>query len=202
MKNFTFAGKWHEVLKNYPEEIQKEVYRAAVEYAFTGTITEMQPLARMAFDFIRYEIDEKARRREARLAKKQAQQSLVGESPVVSKKREKKEKEAQTDDAEKITADYYAQRTPPQPFTVSNGSIRIPMTRERIRSLVKMSAQEMLAKGLTPANKPDFIKSLASLVANRFEVIRQDLTSRRPTEPFTEDLWNAIILDACQQFRA
>ncbi|MDE5838838.1 MAG: hypothetical protein K2H39_07275, partial [Paramuribaculum sp.] len=163
MKNFTFARKWHEVLKNYPEEIQKEVYRAAVEYAFTGTVIEMQPLARMAFDFIRYEIDEKARRREERLAKKQAKQSLVDESPVVSKKREKKE--APIDDAEKITADFYAQRTPPQPFTVSNGGIRIPMTQERIRSLVKMSAQEMLAKGLTPANKPDFIRSLASLVA-------------------------------------
>ena len=43
MKNFTFAMKWHEILKPYSEEI------------------EMQPLARMAFDFIRYEIDEKAR---------------------------------------------------------------------------------------------------------------------------------------------
>ncbi|MDE5744494.1 MAG: hypothetical protein K2H84_02380, partial [Paramuribaculum sp.] len=86
MKNFTFARKWHKVLQSYSEEIQKEVYRAAVEYAFTGSIVEMQPLARMAFDFIRYEIDEKTRRREARLAKKQAQESATVESAVVGGK--------------------------------------------------------------------------------------------------------------------
>ncbi|MDE6265326.1 MAG: HNH endonuclease, partial [Paramuribaculum sp.] len=63
MKNFTFAMKWHEILKPYSEDIRREVYDAVIEYATSGNIIEMQPLARMAFDFIRYEIDEKARRR-------------------------------------------------------------------------------------------------------------------------------------------
>ncbi|MDE6048847.1 MAG: hypothetical protein K2G09_04045, partial [Paramuribaculum sp.] len=127
--------------------------------------------------------------------------SLVSESVVVSNKKEKK-KEVQTDDAEKITADFYAQRIPPQPFTVSNGPARIPMTQQRIRSLVKLSAKEMLDKGITPANKPDFIGSLDCLVTNRFEVIRQDLMSRRPTEALSEEHWQLIIDDACKQFRA
>ncbi len=70
MKNFTFAMKWHEILKSYSNDIRREVYDAIIEYAATGNIIDMQPLASMAFDFIRYEIDEKARRREARLAKK------------------------------------------------------------------------------------------------------------------------------------
>ena len=113
MKNFTFAGKWHEVLKSYPEEVQKEVYRAAVEYAFTGEIVDMQPLARMAFDFIRYEIDEKARRREARLAKKQAQEALADKSSVVSRKKEKKE--GNKDDAEKTNAGFNVPHTTLQP---------------------------------------------------------------------------------------
>ena len=67
--------KWHEILKSYSDDICREVYFAVIEYAATGQVIEMQPLARMAFDFIRYEIDEKARRREARLAKKQSREA-------------------------------------------------------------------------------------------------------------------------------
>ncbi|MDE6264102.1 MAG: hypothetical protein K2M11_03055 [Paramuribaculum sp.] len=70
MKNFTFAMKWHEILRPYSSDIRREVYEAVIEYAASGNIIDMQPLARMAFDFIRYEIDEKARKREARKAKK------------------------------------------------------------------------------------------------------------------------------------
>lgn len=70
MKNFTFAMKWHEILKSYSTDIRREVYDAIIEYVATGNIVDMQPLARMAFDFIRYEIDEKARKREERQARK------------------------------------------------------------------------------------------------------------------------------------
>ena len=73
MKNFTFSLKWHTILENYPIEIRREVFDAVITYAATGKIIEMQPLARIAFDFIRHEIDERAKARErraARLAKK------------------------------------------------------------------------------------------------------------------------------------
>ncbi|MDE5745171.1 MAG: hypothetical protein K2H84_05865 [Paramuribaculum sp.] len=121
MKNFTFARKWHDILKSYPEEIQKEVYRAAIEYAFTGESVDMQPLARMAFDFIRYEIDEKARRREARLAKKQAQEALAENSSVVSRKKEKKD--GKKDDAEKTNAGFNVPHTTLQPATAKDSAI-------------------------------------------------------------------------------
>ncbi|MDE6264618.1 MAG: hypothetical protein K2M11_05670 [Paramuribaculum sp.] len=74
MKNFTFSLKWHKILQSYSTEIRREVLDAVIEYAATGNIIDMQPLSRMAFDFIRYEIDEKARAREARAAKKAAAQ--------------------------------------------------------------------------------------------------------------------------------
>lgn len=77
MKNFTFSLKWHKILQSYSTEIRREVLDAVIEYAATGNIIEMQPLSRMAFDFIKYEIDEKARAREARAAKKAAAQQAA-----------------------------------------------------------------------------------------------------------------------------
>ncbi|MDE6265367.1 MAG: hypothetical protein K2M11_09535 [Paramuribaculum sp.] len=77
MRNFTFSLKWHTILTNYPAELRREVFDAVIEYAATGNAIDMQPLARIAFDFIRYEIDEKARRREARITKKNASDSTV-----------------------------------------------------------------------------------------------------------------------------
>lgn len=69
MRNFTFSLKWHTILENYPVEIRREVFDAVITYAATGKIIEMQPLARMAFDFIRHEIDERAKARERRAAR-------------------------------------------------------------------------------------------------------------------------------------
>lgn len=77
MRNFTFSLKWHTVLREYPVEIRREVFDAVIEYAATGHIIDMQPIARMAFDFIRYEIDEKARIREERAAKKSASSGIT-----------------------------------------------------------------------------------------------------------------------------
>ncbi|MDE6049234.1 MAG: hypothetical protein K2G09_06025 [Paramuribaculum sp.] len=132
MRNFTFARKWHEVLKSYSEEIQKEVYRAAVEYAFTGVIVEMQPLARMAFDFIRYEIDEKARRREARLAKKQAQQSGVDKS-VVSESGVTNDSSAASDKTDKSVekSERSVDKSPIISKEKSTATPRKPMTRQQ-----------------------------------------------------------------------
>ncbi|MDE5839200.1 MAG: hypothetical protein K2H39_09100 [Paramuribaculum sp.] len=186
MKNFTFAMKWHEILKPYSDDIRREVYDAIIEYVATGTVIEMQPLARMAFDFIRYEIDEKARRREARLAKKQQVSSAT-----------------QSDDADRITDMYYSQKKAPEPVTVSNGGVSITMNKERIRTFVKQCVKDMIAKGRKPgASDPKFMSSLDCLVTNRFEVLRDDLISRRPTAPLSEDLWNAIIQNAHSEFSA
>ena len=186
MKNFSFALKWHEILKSYSDDIRREVYFAVIEYAATGQVIEMQPLARMAFDFIRYEIDEKAQRREARLAKKQS-----------------REAQEQPADVDKITDSYYTQKKAPEPITVRNGGTQATVTKERIRSFVEQCVGDMLAKGRKPGkDDPYFMNSLDCLVANRFEVLHQEILSQRPTEPFTEEQWNLITERAHEAFRA
>lgn len=59
---FTFHIDWQEVLKEYPAEVRLEVYDAVIEYAATGTLSELKPLSKMAFSFIRKEMDDDARR--------------------------------------------------------------------------------------------------------------------------------------------
>ena len=85
MKNFTFSLKWHTILSEYPAEIRGEIYFAVIEYAATGKIIEMQPLARMAFGFIKHEIDERARKREARKVKKEQAKDSVTASEKARK---------------------------------------------------------------------------------------------------------------------
>lgn len=56
-KSFIFYASWKEVLSEYPSEVRLEVYDAVIEYAISGTLTELKPLAKMAFSFIRKDID-------------------------------------------------------------------------------------------------------------------------------------------------
>ena len=56
-KSFVFYIEWQEVLMEYPEEVRLEVYDAIIEYVASGTILELKPMAKMAFSFIKKEID-------------------------------------------------------------------------------------------------------------------------------------------------
>jgi len=56
-KSFVFNLEWAEVLSAYPAEVRYEVYDAIIRYAQSGTLSEMKPLAGMAFSFIRKEMD-------------------------------------------------------------------------------------------------------------------------------------------------
>lgn len=56
-KSFLFNVEWHEVLKDYPAEVRLEVYEAIIRYCGSGILSEMKPLAKMAFAFIKREID-------------------------------------------------------------------------------------------------------------------------------------------------
>ena len=42
----------------YPEEVRLEVYDAIIKYAASETLSEQKPLAKMAFSFIKKQIDE------------------------------------------------------------------------------------------------------------------------------------------------
>lgn len=56
-KSFVFNLEWMEVLEDYPREVRYEVLDAIIGYAQSGTLIEMKPLAKMAFSFIRKEMD-------------------------------------------------------------------------------------------------------------------------------------------------
>ncbi|MBD5242178.1 MAG: hypothetical protein HDS59_08900 [Barnesiella sp.] len=196
MKNFTFALKWHEILKSYSEEIRKEVYFAAIEYAATGKIPDIQPLARMAFDFIKYEIDEKMRRREARLAKKaQKEASAANETAENTKPAD--------NNVEKIIDTFYSQGRVPEPVTVTNAGVNVSMSKERIRDFVRVCVKDIISKGHNPEkDNTKFMATLGSLVSSRYEVLRQDLLSRRPTQQFTDEQWTALLSNAHKHFAA
>lgn len=61
-KTFLFNTEWKEVLMEYPAEVRLEVYEAAIDYAASGTLSELKPLAKMAFSFIKKEIDYKIKK--------------------------------------------------------------------------------------------------------------------------------------------
>lgn len=56
-KSFIFNVEWQEILLAYPAEVRLEVYDAIIEYVASGTLSELKPMAKMAFSFIKKEID-------------------------------------------------------------------------------------------------------------------------------------------------
>lgn len=56
-RSFVFNIDWRDVLMDYPPEVRYEVYDAIIEYAASGKLLELKPLAKMAFSFIRKEMD-------------------------------------------------------------------------------------------------------------------------------------------------
>lgn len=56
-KSFIFNVEWQEILLSYPSEVRLEVYDAIIEYVAKGTLSELKPMAKMAFSFIKKEID-------------------------------------------------------------------------------------------------------------------------------------------------
>ena len=56
-KSFVFNVAWHEVLTDFEPEVRLEVYDAIIEYVASGKLSELKPLSKMAFSFIKKEID-------------------------------------------------------------------------------------------------------------------------------------------------
>ena len=54
---FVFNLAWYDVLSEYTPEVRLEVYEAIMQYASTGTTGELGPLSKMAFMFIKREVD-------------------------------------------------------------------------------------------------------------------------------------------------
>lgn len=56
-QSFVFHREWRDALSGSPQEVKLEVYEAIIEYATTGTLTDLKPMAMLAFNFIRETID-------------------------------------------------------------------------------------------------------------------------------------------------
>lgn len=55
--SFPFNLKWCNALLSQPADLRLEIYDAIMTYALSGSIVEMSPLAKMAFSFIKEEMD-------------------------------------------------------------------------------------------------------------------------------------------------
>lgn len=62
----------------YPAEVRYEVYDAIIEYAASGRLSELKPLAKMAFSFIKYEIDNNQRKYDEKVERNRANGSKGG----------------------------------------------------------------------------------------------------------------------------
>lgn len=61
-EGFCFKYSWKKALMDYPAEVRLEVYEAIMEYAESGTLVELKPLAKMAFSIFKAEIDKEKER--------------------------------------------------------------------------------------------------------------------------------------------
>lgn len=56
-KHFLFNLEWEEILSELPQEVKYEVYDAIIEYAKSGKLLDLKPIAKGCFLFIRKELD-------------------------------------------------------------------------------------------------------------------------------------------------
>ncbi|MGC4244536.1 MAG: DUF6291 domain-containing protein [Herbaspirillum sp.] len=55
--SFVFYKDWANVIKGLPEEVRLDVYDAVIEYAISGKLSVLKPMAQIAFGFIKQTID-------------------------------------------------------------------------------------------------------------------------------------------------
>lgn len=56
-KNFTFDIEWSDILGDLTAEVRLEVYDAIVEYAKSGTLSDLKPMAKVVFSIIKKQMD-------------------------------------------------------------------------------------------------------------------------------------------------
>ena len=55
--SFIFYGSWVEAIKDLPNDIRLEIYEGIIEYAMTGNLPDFKPMAKIAFNFIKNDLD-------------------------------------------------------------------------------------------------------------------------------------------------
>ena len=60
--SFVFYKDWRDAIKDLPNDIRLEIYDSIVEYAFSGEVSGLKPMASIAFNFIKGDIDRNMRK--------------------------------------------------------------------------------------------------------------------------------------------
>lgn len=55
--SFIFYAKWAESIRKLPPDIRLDIYESVIEYATSGNIRKSKAMARLAFDFIKADLD-------------------------------------------------------------------------------------------------------------------------------------------------
>lgn len=55
--SFIFYKGWREAIKDLPDDVRLEIYESIIEYATTGNLRGLKPMASIAFNFIKIDID-------------------------------------------------------------------------------------------------------------------------------------------------
>ena len=55
--SFIFYKGWREAIKDLPDDVRLEIYESISEYATTGNLRGLKPMANIAFNFIKIDID-------------------------------------------------------------------------------------------------------------------------------------------------
>ena len=50
--SFIFYKGWREAIKDLPDDVRLEIYESIIEYATTGNLRGLKPMANIAFNFI------------------------------------------------------------------------------------------------------------------------------------------------------
>jgi hypothetical protein len=54
---FVFRKEWRDAISGLPAEVRLEVYEAVIEYGLSGTLTDLKPMAMLAFKFVKATLD-------------------------------------------------------------------------------------------------------------------------------------------------
>lgn len=59
-KSFVFYKGWKDAIQDLPDDIRLEVYDGIIEYAINGNVPMLKPMAKIAFNFIKNDLDRDA----------------------------------------------------------------------------------------------------------------------------------------------
>lgn len=62
--SFVFRKEWRDAVSGLPEEMRLEIYEAIMEYGFSGKLSELRPMAMLAFNFAKTTLDRDSERYE------------------------------------------------------------------------------------------------------------------------------------------